>query len=618
VVRLPVAFVNGTREALGPVAFHLGTRADLRFGEVPSFGLEPDARARRVLELTVGPGSRAAELALSATAGAFSDVVTRPLAIVPRGFPVKQEAGGQLEANGAGSFRFTLAPDTVAGSVETSIEVYPSPAGNLAQALKRLIQEPSGCFEQTSSTTYPLTMALQYFESHSGAEPAVVKDAQDKLDRGYQRLVGYECKKKGYEWFGEDPGHEALTAYGLLQFTDMQKVRAVDPAMLANTRAWLLAQRDGKGGFERRRRALHVWVEDRDASDAYITWALLEAGATQLGPEVQHVEAVGLASRNTYVVALAANVAALARDQATTSTLLARLGQLQGKDGLVTGATGSIVGSQGRSLDIETTALAALAWLRPTGAGTPYAGHVQRAMKALAEASTDGSYGATQSTVLALRAVLENDRRLAGQRRAGTVRLLVDGRPLGKPVKVDPSATDAVSLPDAAELLGPGSHTLELRQEGGGVLPWTASVSSHRVHPESAAGAPLTLEVTLPPGPLGEGDVVEAVARLANRTDAALPTVVAIVGLPGGLEPRHDALKELVKQHTVDAYEVRGRDVVLYWRGMTPGQQLRVPVSLVAAVPGRYAGPASRAYPYYTPENKTWAAPLEADIAARN
>lgn len=33
---------------------------------------------------------------------------------------------------------------------------------------------------------------------------------------------------KGYEWFGQSPGHEALTAFGLLHFTDMRQVRDVD------------------------------------------------------------------------------------------------------------------------------------------------------------------------------------------------------------------------------------------------------------------------------------------------------------------------------------------------------------------------------------------------------
>ena len=36
---------------------------------------------------------------------------------------------------------------------------------------------------------------------------------------------------------------------------------------------------------------------------------------------------------------------------------------------------------------------------------------------------------------------------------------------------------------------------------------------------------------------------------------------------------------------------------------------------LTANVPGRYTAPASRAYLYYTAENKTWAAPLKVQIS---
>lgn len=615
VIRLPIAFVNGTREPLSGVSMSLATKADLRFTAPQAFALKSDERARRVVELSVGPKSKTTELTLNATAGGYSDVVTRELSIKPKGFPTQQSGGGLLETNGRATFKLTMPADTVAGSVKTSIAIYPSPAGNLSSALKSMIREPSGCFEQTSSTTYPMTMALQYFNSHTGSDPALVKDAQDKLERGYKRLVGYECKQKGYEWFGEDPGHEALTAYGILEFTDMAKVRQVDSQMLANTKAWLLKQRDGKGGFERRRRALHTWIEDKDTSDAYITWALLEAGEKNLSAEVKHVKDAGLSSANSYVVAVAANVAALSGDAAAAKTLMQKLAGKQGEDGFVKGGTQSIVGSTGQSLAIETTALATLAWLRQ---GDAFTGNIEKAMKGLAEASKDGSYGATQSTVLALRAVLEYDRQRNAQRKPGSVRLFVDGKPLGAAVKYDGSTQTALELPDASELLSPGAHTLELVQEAGGRLPWSIAVQSNRVKPDSSPETKVALDVKLSKSAIAEGDVVEATARVTNLTDAQLPTVVAIVGVPGGLEPRVDQLKELVKAKTIDAYEIMGRDVVLYWRGMTPKSQLRVPVSLVAAVPGKYVGPASRAYLYYGNEHKAWVDGLNADVSAKN
>jgi hypothetical protein len=108
--------------------------------------------------------------------------------------------------------------------------------------------------------------------------------------------------------------------------------------------------------------------------------------------------------------------------------------------------------------------------------------------------------------------------------------------------------------------------------------------------------------------------VTEARVVVVNRTSETVPTPTAIIGLPGGLEVRHDQLKELVKAGTVAAYEVMGRNVVLYWRAMQPEARITLPLSLVAAIPGTYTGPASRAYLYYTAEHKQWVGGLRVEI----
>src|SRR5204863_2950873 len=89
------------------------------------------------------------------------------------------------------------------------------------------------------------------------------------------------------------------------------------------------------------------------------------------------------------------------------------------------------------------------------------------------------------------------------------------------------------------------------------------------------------------------------------------------LGIPGGLEVRHDQLKELVKSGRIDAYEVIGREVVLYWRYLKAKDSFALLLSLVAAVPGSYTGPASRAYLYYTDEYKNWAPGLKVSITPR-
>jgi hypothetical protein len=43
---------------------------------------------------------------------------------------------------------------------------------------------------------------------------------------------------------------------------------------------------------------------------------------------------------------------------------------------------------------------------------------------------------------------------------------------------------------------------------------------------------------------------------------------------------------------------------------MAPKAKLSVPLQLIAAVPGKYTGPASQAYLYYTDEHRSFAGPI--------
>src|SRR5262249_28658209 len=214
-------------------------------------------RARWFVQLEVGREvTGLVNLTFDAKAGSYRDTVSRMLDVQPMGFPQESSTGGMLERNGSKSFEFTLPGEIVRGSLSSSVTVYPTPLASMTDALQSLLRQPNGCFEQTSSTSYPLVMAQQYFLTHTGVDPAIIEKARDLLEVSYKKLTGFESRTQGYEWFGGDPGHEALTAYGLMQFTDMSRVRAVDKEMLDRTRAWLLSRRDSKGGFSQNPRAL--------------------------------------------------------------------------------------------------------------------------------------------------------------------------------------------------------------------------------------------------------------------------------------------------------------------------------------------------------------------------
>jgi uncharacterized protein YfaS (alpha-2-macroglobulin family) len=554
-------------------------------------------------------------IAIAAKAGAYGDKVTRTMTVKPLGFPVERGSGGLIEADGVVYHQIEIPETVVAGSNKAKVVVYPTPLASMTEALARLIQEPSGCFEQTSSTVYPLIMAQQYFLDHQGVDPALVEKSAEILERGYARLTGFESKGGGYEWFGADPGHDALTAYGLLEFTDMARVRNVDPQMLARTRKWFLEQRDGKGGFARKTNTLHTWLPDAEVANTYNTWAMQQTCAEgDFTTEVNWVREAAKSTENTYVIALAANVLHAAGDNDGWAQLLDELAGRQQADGSLSGATVSVVGSGGDALAIETTALAVLAWLDDA----KYAPQVEKGMKFLAEACKGGRFGSTQSTVLALRAITAYDRARAKPQAAGELQLVVDGEAIGVPIEFTPDTQGSIELPDFVKLLTPGRHQVEVHMTGGSQMPISFAVNYFATKPDSSEDCKLDLSVSLADTKATEGELTEARVKVVNRTKETVPSPIAIVGIPGGLEVRHDQLKELVKAGKIATYEVLGRDLVLYWRSLAGGESVELPISVLAAIPGNYTGPASRAYLYYTDEDKKWSDGLRVEIAPRN
>lgn len=614
VVEAPIAFVNGTSNRLR-ADFHVLPTGPITLS--PGFALTrellADERARILVPFTIGAGHGPASLRIQATGGLAEDDVARPLTVVAAGFPRELQLGGKL---GDGrQHAFTIPEGVNEGSLETETTVYPSPLASLEQAVAALLREPCGCFEQTSSTNYPNSMALSYLSSHPGASPETWEKARKLVDKGYARLVSFECREKGYEWFGgAAPGHEALTAYGVLEFSDMAGAgTAVDQTMLQRTREWLLSRRDGNGGWQRNPRALDSFGgAPEDVTNAYIVWALVQAKTAGLEKEIAAIREHAQSSSDAYYLSLAANVLLETKDESAAG-VVEKLAGLQEKDGSFAKAQTSITRSGGESLTIETTSLAVLALLRSPAKTDS----CERAMKWLLERAKGGRFGSTQATVLALKAIVAYDAAHATPKKAGTLLLVVDGK-VADEKRFAADQQGAIVLPSFADQLKAGPHTVELKLEDGTAMPYSIAIRYHALTPASSEKCQVSLRTSLSTSVVAEGETADVQVELANKTDAGLPMACAIVGLPGGLEARVDQLKELVKEGKIDFFELRGRDVVLYRRAMAPGEVRKVSLSCVAAIPGTYTGQASRAYLYYTDEEKTWVQPLQVRITPRS
>lgn len=565
-------------------------------------------------------------------AGHGNDAIRTGFRVVPLGFPALASQSDLLE--GTALAKIHLPKTWVPGSLLVKAEIYPSTLATLQKGLEGLLREPNGCFEQSSTTNYPNVLVLNYLRESNATQPDLEKQTRNLLERGYQRLISFECQtsnqqRLGYEWFGgQAPPHEALTAYGLMQFHDMARVFDVDQDMVKRTQDYLLKQRDGRGGFHRNPRALDSFGRaPEDITNAYILWALTESGVEDnLDLELKTMADKAAPSKDPYFLGLVAN-SLINRGQTEAGTaILERLVTLRKPDGHLDGAVTSITGSGGQALQIETTSLAILGWLKaqPGKFNSP----VEKAINWLTQQrGGHGAFGSTQSTILALKALISHTRANKKTAEAGEISLFVgDNKVNSKAFSAGASGTLVLEVPEPEKVFKAGENPVRLEITGKNVFPYTISWSYSTTLPSSNRDCKVQMQTNLANQSIEEGETVSLDVKLKNLTKSGLGMTTAIIGIPGGLSLPEDLkqLKDLTRlpedgsRPRLGAFEIRGRELILHWRDMAPEEELGLKLNLIGRVPGKYTGPASRAYLYYTAEQKNWIAPLEVTIRARN
>lgn len=532
----------------------------------------------------------------------LKDAFSQEIKISPRGFPLMVSMAGREKDK---EYEFDI-KNLVEGSVVASFTAYPSVVSDLMKGIESILREPYGCFEQTSTSNYPNVMVKQYL---SEMEEAPSERVEALLDKGYKRLVTYETKEKGYEWFGGAPAHEGLTAYGLMQFSDMKKVYGhVDEAMVQRTTAWLLDRRDGNGGFKRSAQALDEFGRaSEDVTNAYIVYGLSEAGNLEIKKELDKVYEKAMANKDPYQLALAANALYNLKDGARAQKAMEVLYNLQDKNGSWTGSTHSITHSQGQSLTIETTSLVILAILKSQ---KPVVAALSNAVGFLVSSrSGSGGFSSTQGTVLALKALTNYAKYARKTDESGTIEILIDGFKVAEK-SYAAGERDAIVIEGLDKYFGKGKHHVKIRYKNAeNPLPYAMSVNWSTTLPNNHEDCKVSINTKLSDKTAYVGETVRLSTVLKNTTKEGQPMTMAIVGIPAGLSAQPWQLKELMEKKKVDFYEVRDNNIFFYYRQMLPEETREINLDLKAEIAGEYEAQASSGYLYYTSEHKVWSAP---------
>lgn len=568
---------------------------------------------------------------VTAIGSQMSDAIRKTVRVFPNGKEIRSAVSDRLTPEQPVRQTVTIPADAITGTQQLTVKIYPGVVSQVVEGLDSMLRMPNGCFEQTSSSTYPNVLVLDYLQTTEQASPEVQFKAEDYINIGYQRLTTFEVDGGGFSLFGSPPADRMLTAYGLQEFADMSRVHDVDPALIDRAARWLLNQQQSDGSWENDSGLVHesTWQNlgnDRLPVTAYIVWSLIAAGfgdepGVRLGVDYLRTHAVE--AEDAYVLALLAN--ALTADAAhrnvdvagVSQEVLDRLAALaipQG-DGVVwRSGVASFIGSEGQTGSIETTALAALAFLR----AQVYTELTNQALTALIQQKDSfGTWYSTQSTILTLKALLATLRSGAENVNA-TVTVTVNGRD-ARTVTVTPENFDVVQLLTFDDVrLDENEVTLDVAGEGNlmyqitssSYLPWAALPA----YPELVDAEELvTIDVAYDRTELAVDESVTVdVTVTLNEVDGRADWALIDLGIPPGFDVNAEDLNGLVAQYqqadpdaditTIERFELTGRQVLVYLGNLAYGEPFSFSYRLTAKFPLRAQTPASSAYDYYNPD----------------
>jgi len=553
------------------------------------------------------------------------DIVVREIEIVPNGEAKEIVFNGRLDKEVSQTVRFPQSAIPDAGKL--FVRLYPGPLSQVIEGMDSILRMPFGCFEQTSSSTYPNVLALDYMKRTKKLTPEVHAKAEGFIATGYQRLLTFEVPGGGFSWFGNAPANKILTAYGLMEFHDMARVYDVDPQVIARTRDWLIRQQQPDGSWKPDTQFINEGATNRFNTDAaritaYIAWAL--ESADYKGPAIdkarQFIEQHLDDKMDAYTLAVAANFAvedSKDSDFAHRAFEMLRDAATEKGDFLSWNAPETGVYATGDSAAVETTGLAVQAFLKAGG-------NSDLVRKALAwitsKKNGDGNWGTTQGTIMALRALVAASEQ-SGSDAHGVVNVMLNGTKV-ESLEINKDNNDLLHqfvLPSAGT---DRDNVIALRFSGDGGMAYQIA-GRYFVPWQQQTTDPLAIAVKYDRTRLAQDQIVTSTATIRNNMQQTANMVMVDLGIPPGFDLLSEDLQDMVQKTAnartgrLEKFSMTATQTILYFDSIAPHDSFEIHFRLQAKYPIRARGFTSRVYEYYDPSVTASANPVQFVVSGR-
>ena len=547
-------------------------------------------------------------LRVESSSGNLSDIVEKTMIVKPNGLEVnKMVSSGVIERNYSQDIIFN--EEALEGTKNIKIRLYASPITQAIKNIEGMLEMPTGCFEQTSSSLYPDILVLRYLRENEIDNSELEEKALEYISKGYQKILTYEVPGTpgGYSLYGNSPAEPVLTAYGLMQINELSKVYEVDEKVTKEMINYLFDVQNSNGTYDYSSTYIGGTAStDKLAMNAYITWALSEVCPEdeRLQKSIEYLEKEFEKASDSYTLALMANVFVNTNNKSLANEVIDEL-----KTKIVSTDDGSYVeskirdyyGTRGSYQNIQATALTSMALTELNSnqkTNSEFIKYLQN-MK-----DYRGTWGTTQSTILALKSIIDysSNADLKNQ----TITVSLNGEE--KKVEIGEDALGVYEF-DFENLGVENKFSIEMKK---GKLTYEVIKNYYQSYEKIEANEMISVsqEIT---NQAKVNDIVSQKIKVQNNGEYIENGLVEI-NIPQGCTVIEESLLNLKYNGIIEKYEYNYGKINIYLREFDKNEQIDFKVEYRALYPENITGAAIRVFDYYNPNVESVCSPRNIQI----
>lgn len=542
-------------------------------------------------------------LRVETKSGDISDIVEKNITVNENGLKVQElVSSGATEENLSQDIIYS--EKAIEGTKNLKVKLYASSIAQAIENIESILELPTGCFEQTSSSLYPDILVLKYLKNNNLDKQEIKEKALDYISKGYQRLLTFEVNgtKGGYSLYGDSPAEPVITAFGLMELKELSEVYDVDENVIKNMTNYLFSVQNINGSFDYNSTYIGGSEStDELAMNAYIIWALSEAipEDARLTKSVDYLKNKIDKAEDNYTLALMANVFTNVDDTTNANKVLNKLLKNIVSSGDLAYIESNIrdyYGSYGRYQNIQTTALTSLALTKSKSSSKTNQALINYLVNTK---SSNGTWETTQSTVLALKAINEYSQNSGISEQTITVKV----NDQVKSIDIDKNTLDLYefyfeNLSDENKIsieMKKGKITYEIVKE------YYRNYDEVQFENDIQSNNKLIIEQTITQT-AKVNDTITQNIHVINKTNTDISNGLVQISIPQGCSVNEDSLMMLKHNKVIEKYEYNYGKINLYLRDFQKNREINLEVKYRALYPETITGGAIRVYDYYNPE----------------